>query len=655
MRTLLKLIGIVCFTMLLFISCDTALNDSSGDSGNVVINPEQGGDFLAKTLVPAIKMDVIDWKITGAGPGGRTYGPTVFSINASPITIVDLYKGTWDFTVEGRNLDAQIIGKGTKSVSIYSSQTTSASITVVPLAGNGTLNLSATWPASSLGDGTFVATLTGKDGTPHVLEGTINYTNGTASYSGQWAAGYYDLVVQLFDGEDLVWGTYEAVRIVEAQTTSGSIELTVDELNLAKNGTLSLTITNDMQNPFQVALSGLNPSLTAGSSMTVTANVDPSGTYAYSWYLNGAMIANENQSTITLGSSLLLGNYNLAVRVSDSKVISSASGPFHVVTPSNVIVDPDYNFTPDTSDTTPLQIVSINPANQATNVPVTSSISIYFNDLIDPISVDDVAMTVKIGAQTVDGKYSLVRTSNELFAVLHFTPNEVLPTGAVVTVTLISENGLVDKGGNTLGSQYISTFTTTSATLTSTANLGFEEPDLLSGWDINGNGGIVTLPFASALSLSGSKAVMITTGSATAYDLSGTPVDARASSLSSGTITVPGGATNLLFDYYWISDEFTEWIGSSFDDTLTMTIAGPNGTIVKTIESVNQYTAPDCTAISLNFGVQDGQGTFWHTGAKTHTEAISSLGSPLTINFTVSDVGDVAYISAFLVDNFRFQ
>lgn len=655
MRNLYKLFGIFVFAAIFLIGCDTALvGPNDKDTGSIVIVPSQGGDFLAKTLKPAISMDVVDWLISGAGPGGRTFGPQAYSINETAISIVELYAGSWDFTVEARNASAEVIGRGTKNVAIHSSQTTSTAITVVPLTGNGTLSLNLSWPASSLSDGNFVATLTDSSETPHVLSGTLDYGNGTASYSGQWAAGYYDLVLQLFDGENLVWGTYEAVRIVEAQTTSASIELSTTDLNPAKNGTLGLLVTNDMQNPFDVTLSGVTTNLTAGSSMQVDAQVAPAGTYAYQWFLNGTAVSNATSVTFTLGSDLGLGNYNLAVRVSDAQVISSESAAFSVVPPSNVVIDPNYNFTPDPNDVTPLQVYSVVPGNQTSSIPVTTTISIYFNDLVDPVSLDDVAMTVMVGAQRVEGNFTLERTSNNLFAVLHFKPSNALPTNSVVTVTLASENGLVDKGGNPLGTQYVYSFTTKDTALSSTDNLGFEDPDLLTGWDITGNGGVVNLPFASSLSLVGSKAVMITTGATTNYGLTGLPLGEATSILSSGNIAVSGGASNLLFDYYWISDEFIEYIGSNFDDTLTMSVSGPNGTIVQTIESINQYTVSDCIAISLAFG-GEGNGSVYHTGAKTKRVDISTLGSPITVSFTISDVGDASVLSAFLVDNFRFE
>ena len=650
MNTIGKWIGILGLLLILIVAgCDIGITGlDTQDVGTLSLQVNQGGDFVEKTLAPSISMDIVEWEITGSGPDQRTYGPQTFALNAS-ITIPDLYKGSWDITVEGLNASGDVIGRGTKSLVITAAQTTSDSITVVPLSGNGTLDLDVTWPTSLFDNDVFEVILTDKDGDAHVLSPTLDYTNGTGSYSGTWAAGYYDLNVQLLDGTTSVWGTYESVRIVEGEATEGTLILTEEMLNISNNGALNLDIVDDMQNPFLVSLSGVSGELTAGTSMQVSSSVDPSSeTYSYVWFLNGVMIPGETLSTITFGDTLAIGHYNLALRVSDGTVISSTVHYFSVVPPVNLVFHPDYNFTPDETDSTPFTVVSIVPSDQAQDVPVGTSITVYFDDLINPISLNDVSMSVTVADQVVAGTFALERSTNDLFAVLHFTPSQPFADNVDVTVTLSSVNGLLDKGGNTLVSELVFTFHTAAAYLGDVTNLGFESG--LTGWNITGNGGIVDLPFASELSLEGVKAAMITTDAADVYGLSGTPLNEATSMLSSGSLDVPGGATLCSFDYYFLSAEFTEFIGSQFDDTLTMTFSGPNGTIIETIETVNSYQSSECTVL-----VSTLYDDLYHTGEKKKQVVISGLGSPITISFAVSDVGDQAYLSALLVDNFRFE
>lgn len=650
MNTIGKWIGILGLLLILIVAgCDIGITGlDTQDVGTLSLQVNQGGDFVEKTLAPSISMDIVEWEITGSGPDQRTYGPQTFALDAS-ITIPDLYKGSWDITVEGLNASGDVIGRGSKSLVITAAQTTSDSITVVPLSGNGTLDLDVTWPTSLFDNDVFEVILTDKDGVANVLSPTLNYTAGTGSYSGTWAAGYYDLNVQLLDGTTAVWGTYESVRIVEGQATEGTLILTEEMLNISNNGALNLDIVDDMQNPFLVSLSGVSGELTAGTSMQVSSSVEPaSETYSYVWFLNGVMIPDETLSTITFGDTLAIGHYNLALRVSDGTVISSTVHYFSVVPPVNVVIDPDYNFTPDETDSTPFTVVSTVPSNGAQDVPVGTSITVYFDDLINPISLNDVSMSVTVADQVVSGTFALERSTNDLYAVLHFTPSQPFADNVDVTVTLSSVNGLLDKGGNTLENELVFTFHTAAAYLGDATNLGFESG--LTGWNITGNGGIVALPFASVLSLEGVKAAMITTDYSLAYGLDGTPLNEATSMLSSGSLEVPGAATLCSFDYYFLSAEFTEWIGSEFDDTLTMTFSGPNGTIIETIETVNSYQASECTVLESALDTD-----LFHTGAKTKQIDISGLGSPITISFAISDVGDQIYISAFLVDNFRFE
>ncbi|MGE4453300.1 MAG: Ig-like domain-containing protein [Sphaerochaeta sp.] len=650
MNTIGKWIGILGVLALLMVtSCDIGMTElDTQNVGTLSLQVNQGGDFVEKTLVPAISMDIVQWRITGTGPDQESYGPQIFALDAS-ILIPDLYKGSWDFTVEGLNASVQSIGIGSKSLVISAAQTTNESITVVPLSGNGTLQFGVSWPTSLFDNDVFVVTLTDNAGVEHTLVPTLDQTAGTGSYSGEWAAGYYDLNVQLLDGATAVWGTYESVRVVAGETTEGILALTEEMLNISNYGALNLNIVDDMQNPFLVSLTGVPNEMTAGSTMQVSSSVDPaSENYSYVWFLNGVILPGETQSTITFGDTLGIGHYNLALRVSDGTVISSTTLYFSVVPPVNVMIDPDYNFTPDESDSTPFDVVSIVPSNQAQDVPVSSSISVYFDDLINPISLNDVSMAVTVADQVVEGTYALERSANDLFAVLHFTPSQPFMDNVDVTITLSSENGLLDKGGNTLVSELVYTFRTAAAYAGDVLNLGFESG--LNGWNITGNGGIVDLPFASDLSLEGLKAAMITTDSAFDYGLSGTPLNEATSMLSSGSLEVPGGSTKCSFDYYFLSAEFEEYIGSQYDDTLTMTFSGPNSTIVETIETINSYQSTDCIQL-----ISTLNNDLYHTGGKTKQVDISTLGSPITISFAVSDVGDQSYLSALLVDNFRFE
>ena len=85
---------------------------------------------------------------------------------------------------------------------------------------------------------------------------------GEASYSNAAIQnGYYTLVVKLLDNGQLVMGAVDVVRIVAGETTSGSIDFT--EVNRG-TGTISVSITLQMNEPVQVTMSGQAAELGTG-------------------------------------------------------------------------------------------------------------------------------------------------------------------------------------------------------------------------------------------------------------------------------------------------------------------------------------------------------------------------------------------------------
>ena len=272
----------------------------------------------------------------------------------------------------------------------------------------------------------------------------------------------------------------------------------------------------------------------------------------------------------------------------------------------------------------------------------------YFDDIVDPSTLSDVSMEVSVSGSPVAGTYTVSLSANGNNAIINFSPSGGFPQSTTVDVLLTATDGLLDDGGNTLSSEYSFSFTTGQSIQGDATNLGFES-GTTSGWQITGNGGIVPLPYAG-LSLGGSNAVAITTGDVTDGSMSGSAVDGRYSGLGSGSLSVPSGTSRVLFDYYFISAEFDEFIGSSYDDTVTLVISGPSGSETVVLESINRYASADTTLVSVGW---DSDASY--VGQNTADVDISTLGSPVTIDVTITDVGDTAYTSMFLADNFRFE
>jgi hypothetical protein len=112
-------------------------------------------------------------------------------------------------------------------------------------------------------------------------------------------------------------------------------------------------------------------------------------------------------------------------------------------------------------DTTPPTVISISPANGATNVSVTTSVSVTFSEAINPTTVN--ASTFQLwgpGNTLVTGTVSYSSTSN----TATFLPAAALATSTSYTAVVTGGSGGVkDLAGNAMTGNFTSSFTTAAA------------------------------------------------------------------------------------------------------------------------------------------------------------------------------------------------
>lgn len=299
-------------------------------------------------------------------------------------------------------------------------------------------------------------------------------------------------------------------------------------------------------------------------------------------------------------------------------------------------------FSPDESDATPLNVIQTVPNDGDISVPPTTNIQIFFDDEIDPSTINDFSIFVKDSSGNRQcGTYSgeLSEAGN---TILFFAPFNSLPEDDTITVTLEQENGITDGGGNTLSSTFSFSFQTTSQ-LNPTADLSFELGG--EGWSFSGDGDIVST-FGDIVPIDGSRMA----GISTENQFGNTANSSTTSTLTSGPIDVPSSAVSLSFQYDFISEEFDEFVGTEFDDSFTVNIIGPNDSISEVVTSVNQVGTEASIPVNLP-GMDDADHTDW----TVKSIDIQGLGSPITISFTVTDVGDEVVDSVVLVDDLNFD
>ncbi len=245
----------------------------------------------------------------------------------------DLVVGLWNIEVSAFNAAGNRIGTGKGTVTVRAGARESVAISVRPLTGPGTLDLTVTWPAADVADAGIEAELLAigqQTSTP--LSITLISEQGEARIlNPALEAGYYKLSVRLLSGGTVVAGASTDVRIAAGSATRGSVSFT--EVN-TPTGEVDVIITPEMNNPLTVTMTGAADSLVRGGTMTVSVSVSDAGSsiLSYEWFLNGGMIGS-GSSSITYGSTLAPGVYRLDVIAAtvDGKRAGSATHRFTVV------------------------------------------------------------------------------------------------------------------------------------------------------------------------------------------------------------------------------------------------------------------------------------------------------------------------------------
>ncbi|MEN8214874.1 MAG: Calx-beta domain-containing protein, partial [Pseudomonadota bacterium] len=125
-------------------------------------------------------------------------------------------------------------------------------------------------------------------------------------------------------------------------------------------------------------------------------------------------------------------------------------------------------------------------------------------------------------------------------------------------------------------------------------------------------------------------------------------------------LQAPTGSTCLRFEFSFLSEEFPEYVGSSYNDVFTAEYPNSDLTIVgnSVVAPLNFAYDTEDNMLSVNtvFGVFDSTGTTYDgsTPLLTATTPIDST-QPVRVIFTIQDMGDSIYDSAVFLDNFRWS
>ena len=287
-----KALILVLLTIPAFFACkqNTTLEDKTTTRLNLTISMESG----ARTITTDTSLAPSYAEVTGTGPGSTAF--TITSSAAEGVifcTVEDLIPGSWEITTQVYNGTDILIGYGSTTLTLEEG-ISEHTLTVLPLEGDGTLNLEFTWDSLWVQNPSIQAALIPQDGSPEIpLPCTIE--GGSAASSITEAAGLYTLTVQLYNEAEPAAGAAEAVIIFPGHTSTGNINLTVNQNPV----TQSFTIDSTLYKAAAISIEPPDQRLYTGESCQFTTQTEGSGFPR--WYLDGSSIGTGTSISLTAG------------------------------------------------------------------------------------------------------------------------------------------------------------------------------------------------------------------------------------------------------------------------------------------------------------------------------------------------------------------
>jgi hypothetical protein len=168
-----------------------------------------------------------------------------------------------------------------------------------------------------------------------------------------------------------------------------------------------------------------------------------------------------NSSTFTVSSDGGTTAHLGRVEISDKVLVfyptqnftANATYTITIKAAGGLAAETKYTFSTGTvADNTAPFISSTNPTAGDTNIPINSTISATFNEILDPSTVNSTTLTI---SNSIAGTLTLTDQT------LAFNPTGNLPINTTLTVTI--KAGIKDLAGNTMSAPYSWTFTTGSS------------------------------------------------------------------------------------------------------------------------------------------------------------------------------------------------
>jgi hypothetical protein len=282
----------------------------------------------------------------------------------------------------------------------------------------------------------------------------------------------------------------------------------------------------------------------------------------------------------------------------------------------------NFTTTGDTPDGTPLTVLSVNPANGATNVRPDVPVSVTFNKAINPYSVYNNSNNALLFAgQGLQDRGSISMSADNRTMTFN---SGVLYTNAAYTIDLPA-GGITDPSGNALATTFTSTFTTGTNPATGNGSVQSVAPgnnatgvptDTLLTLYMNRQVDAATLPGQLTVTVNGAVFAGTVQAVASGYEIQFTPTTQFPNGatvqwfLSGSVLDVNGDAFNGNSGYFYTAPTVNAATASPQIIAVSPPCCTENGNIPTNGEIDIEYSLPiNATTLSGNVYLNSGPST----------------------------------------------
>ena len=276
-------------TLSLFISCEAKRH-----TADMRITMEKE---VSRTYTPSdVNLTITNYQLTCSGPNQEVYN---YNTKRNTFILEGVSLGEWNIKADGCNENGTVLVSGSTTFNLNDSNT-NATVILNELKGAGNVSLTYSWDSSLVKKPKLVISFNGIDNTEtRTVEPTIGSGSAVLTIEGL-PAGSYTSNAKLYDGTVQVSGAIDAVRIVDGKTTTGSINLNLDEAPLIAG---HLTLENKAGTPVDCVIKGIENGATIKAQNKIKISLDTQGINEddifIQWYLDGELISSDNETFIT--------------------------------------------------------------------------------------------------------------------------------------------------------------------------------------------------------------------------------------------------------------------------------------------------------------------------------------------------------------------